>query len=69
MAGYIDKIKGGALIVDVRTAEEYGDEHYENALNVPVDQVQSRLSEFGDKTKPVVVYVRRVRELRVPRMC
>ncbi|MFO1469647.1 MAG: rhodanese-like domain-containing protein [Turneriella sp.] len=25
-------------------------------MNVPIDQVQSRMAEFGDKKKPVVVY-------------
>ena len=52
----IDK---GALIVDVRTAEEYAGGHYANAVNIPVDQVESRLSEFGgDKNRTIVVYCR-----------
>jgi phage shock protein E len=56
MAGLEDKIKAGALVVDVRTEEEYADEHFGNALNIPVDQVQARVAEFGDKSKPVIVY-------------
>ncbi|HVN48613.1 MAG TPA: rhodanese-like domain-containing protein [Bacteroidota bacterium] len=51
-----EKIKSGALIVDVRTAEEFEEEHFPNALNIPVDQVQQRISEFGAKDKPVVLY-------------
>ncbi len=56
MAGLVEKIKGGAMIVDVRTTEEFNDEHYPKALNIPVDEVSDRLTEFGDKSKPVVVY-------------
>ena len=56
MAPLIDKIKSGGLIVDVRSASEFEDGHYPNAINIPVDQVQKRISDFGDKNKPVIVY-------------
>ncbi|MGE5314788.1 MAG: rhodanese-like domain-containing protein [Acidobacteriota bacterium] len=56
MSGLAEKIRAGATIVDVRTAEEFDEERYPNALNIPVDEVQARLQEFGDKTKPVIVY-------------
>jgi len=54
----ISHIKEGALIVDVRTGEEYASGHYANAKNIPVDQVESRLKEFGDKDRKIVVYCR-----------
>jgi phage shock protein E len=56
MAGIVEKIKAGALIVDVRTLEEFSEEAYPNAINIPVDQMQTRLEEFGDKSKSVIVY-------------
>lgn len=56
MAGLHEKIKAGARIIDVRTAEEFEEEHYPNAVNIPVDQVQTRLKEFGEKSTPIVVY-------------
>lgn len=56
MAGLAEKIKGGAMIVDVRTPEEFNDEHYPKALNIPVDEMSDRLTEFGDKSRSVVVY-------------
>ncbi|MCU0453919.1 MAG: rhodanese-like domain-containing protein [Bacteroidetes bacterium] len=56
MASIEDKIKAGALVVDVRTPEEFQDEHFAGALNIPVEDVMRRLSEFGDKSKPVIVY-------------
>jgi len=56
MSGLMDKIQSGAKIVDVRTPEEFNEEAYPNAINIPVDEVQSRLNEFGEKTKPILVY-------------
>jgi phage shock protein E len=50
------KIKAGARIIDVRTAEEFNEEHYPNALNIPVDQIRQRLTEVGEKNAPIVVY-------------
>ena len=50
------KIKTGAKIIDVRTAEEFSEEHYPDALNIPVDQIRQRLNEVGDKNSPIVLY-------------
>jgi phage shock protein E len=52
------KVQGGALVVDVRSPGEYADGHYEGAINVPVDEIDSRLAELGDKGRPIVVYCR-----------
>ena len=49
-------LDGEALVVDVRTPAEFAAGHHPRAVNIPVDEVQGRLSEFGDKKKPVVVY-------------
>ena len=45
-----------ALVVDVRTPGEFASGHHPRAVNIPIDQVQSRMAEFGDKKTPVVVY-------------
>jgi len=50
------KIKSGAKIVDVRTVEEFEEEHYPNAVNIPVNEIQTRISEIGEKNVPVVLY-------------
>ena len=50
------KIQAGALVVDVRTPGEYASGHFKGAINIPVSEVSSRLSEFGPKDKPIVVY-------------
>ncbi len=52
-------IAAGALLVDVRTADEFSAGHLEGALNIPHDQVAARLAEFGpDKSRDVVLYCR-----------
>ncbi len=56
MSTLIEKIKNGAAIVDVRTPAEFADEHYKGALNIPVNQLASRMSEIGPKDRPVVLY-------------
>ena len=49
-------VKEGALLVDVRTSEEFADGHIDGAINIPVSQLDARLAEVGAKTRPVVVY-------------
>jgi phage shock protein E len=50
------KIKAGAVVVDVRTTDEYADEHFPRALNIPVNELAARTGEIGAKDKPVVLY-------------
>lgn len=50
----------GALILDVRTPEEFRSGHVPNAVNIPHDALASRLTELGsDTARPVVVYCER----------
>jgi len=54
-----EMIRQGALLVDVRTPQEYEAGHLEGALLIPYDQIPQRLAEFGeDKSRPIVVYCR-----------
>lgn len=51
------KVKAGALLLDVRAPGEYVAGHVEGAVNIPHDQIESRLSEItGDKNKEIVLY-------------
>lgn len=43
------------ILVDVRSEEEFGNGHVEGAINIPVDNLRSRLSEL-DKNKTIVEY-------------
>lgn len=53
----------GALLIDVRTQEEWDEGHIEGAVLIPIDELPDRMGEIegaagGDKTKPIVVYCR-----------
>lgn len=48
----------GALLVDVRTPREYATGHLEGAINIPVQELEHRTAELGEKTRPVVLYCR-----------
>ena len=46
-----------ALILDVRTADEFASGHVPGAVNISHEAVAGRISELGaDKSRPVVVY-------------
>lgn len=51
-----EKIKRGATVVDVRTPAEYEAGHYQGSTNIPLQELQRRLAEIGDKRKAIVVY-------------
>mgnify|MGYP001442610485 CR=1 FL=1 len=53
-----EAISNGARIIDVRTPAEYNAGHVENAINVPVKSISSRLGEIGSPSQPVVLYCR-----------
>lgn len=51
------KQKDAVLIIDVRSADEYKAGHIQNAINISVDEMESKLSQIEDyKDKPVIVY-------------
>lgn len=52
-----DEVAKGALMVDVRTPEEFASGSVKGAINIPLNEVESRINEF--KGKPgVVVFCR-----------
>ncbi|HOX32078.1 MAG TPA: rhodanese-like domain-containing protein [Spirochaetales bacterium] len=51
-----DKIKAGALVVDVRTPDEFADGAYPGAVNIPLNALPSRMAELGPKERCVVLY-------------
>jgi phage shock protein E len=48
----------GALVVDVRTPEEYGTGHYEGSVNMPLDIVATRAEELKSHKKPIIAVCR-----------
>lgn len=43
-------LQKGAQIIDVRSELEFSKGHLENAINIPVDDIESHFSELKDKT-------------------
>ena len=48
-------VAGGALLVDVRSPEEYADGHLDGARNIPLDVLQGALGGLP-RDKPIIVY-------------
>lgn len=48
----------GAVVLDVRTPEEFAGGHIAGAKNISVQSLPQRVREVGPKTTPVVVYCR-----------
>jgi rhodanese-related sulfurtransferase len=48
----------GAVILDVRTQEEFAYGHVKGSKNIPLQEIQSRLSEIKKWGKPVIACCR-----------
>lgn len=44
------------LVVDVRTVGEFRGGAYPGAINIPLDELQSRINELGDKSRDITLY-------------
>ena len=49
-------VENGALLVDVRSEGEYADGGIEGSINIPIQELASRMDELGDKNGEIVVY-------------
>lgn len=48
----------GAVVVDVRTPEEYRSGHLSGAINIPLDRLQGQLTTLKKKNVPVITVCR-----------
>jgi len=53
VAEYIEK---GAIILDVRTRNEYQGGHIKNAVHIPLQELKNRYNEVKKLNKPVIAY-------------
>jgi len=52
-----DHLREGALVLDVRTEEEFATDHFDESVNIPLDLLHARLDRLGDnKRRPVILY-------------
>ncbi len=56
-----EMIATGAIVVDVRTPDEFAEGSLPRAANIPIQDFSGRIAEVeklagGDKTRPIVVY-------------
>ncbi len=48
----------GAMLLDVRTPEEYADGHVEGSVNLPLQQIEQAAQLITEKGTPLFVYCR-----------
>jgi len=51
---FAELVKQGALILDVRTKNEYATGHIQGAVNIPVEQLSNSLGKLKDKKKVII---------------
>ena len=51
---YSKLVKQGAIILDVRSKEEFSRGHIKDSINIPVDQLNNKLSKLKDKNKSII---------------
>jgi rhodanese-related sulfurtransferase len=51
---YKELVKDGAIIVDVRSREEYSIDHVKGSVNIPLDILPVSLDKLGGKNKCII---------------
>jgi phage shock protein E len=51
---YPNLVKQGAIILDVRSKNEYAGGHIKGSINIPVDILPNNLHRLSDKAKPII---------------
>lgn len=54
-----EEVNDGAILIDVRSEEEYKLSHLDQAINIPVDVIEEEIVNYVvDKGTPVILYCR-----------
>lgn len=53
-----DQVDSGAVLIDVRTPEEFAEGHLDNAINIPVSDIPRADLSFLTDSQQIVVYCR-----------
>lgn len=49
-------IKNGAIILDVRTTEEYNSGNINGSINIPLNNLNTNLNSLPNKNQPIIIY-------------
>ena len=52
------RMTDSAVLLDVRTKEEYAERKIEGSINLPLDEIQNIASVVPDKSTPIFLYCR-----------
>lgn len=55
-AGKLKEILPEAMVIDVRTVDEYRSGHFSGAANIPVEKIAKSAKRLGDKNSPKIIY-------------
>lgn len=50
-----EMLKQGAKVIDVRSPGEFAGGHFSGAINIPLDQLKSKVDTLGEKSQPIIV--------------
>ena len=51
---YAELVQNGAMILDVRSKNEFSDGHIKGSINIPVEQLGNSLNKLKDKTRHII---------------
>ncbi len=57
--------RANALIIDVRTPEEYATKHIDEAINIPIYEIDNLKNEITDKDKVILLYCKTSKRSRI----
>ena len=55
-AGKLKEILPEAMVIDVRTADEYKSGHFSGAMNIPVEKIAKSSKRLGERDSPKIIY-------------
>ncbi len=50
-----EKVKNGALLIDVRDLEDYEKEHLDNAINIPDYEIDYKIDEYAKSKNDIII--------------